>query len=226
MSNLTKVDMYGDDYYICKKTRAGYDKVLKKIDPLISSYCKKISIPGYSFEDIKQELSQIAIEGIDSYDVSKKVKLSTFLHIHIKNKFISFAKHHNKLSKNASINSPKMGTNGFRKIKKELVFSSIQLSESDNQTLSDTVDQHYSEADAIFASDGYASSDMDVTAIFKIIEKFTDEKILDILKKISIYGLSLEEACAENGIKSWVASAKIKKLSEIPEIKEVMKSLL
>ena len=58
-------------------------------------------MPGYRFEDIKQELTIIAIEGINSFNPEKKVKLSTFLHVHLRNKLVSKIRSTNKLSNDA-----------------------------------------------------------------------------------------------------------------------------
>ena len=61
----------------------------------------KTYMPGYNFSDIKQELIVIAIEGVNAFDPKKNVKLSTFLHIHLRNKLISKIKSVNKLSNDA-----------------------------------------------------------------------------------------------------------------------------
>lgn len=98
-----EIQMYEETFFVSSKTKQGYEKILKKIDPLIRSMSSKVYIPGYTFEDIKQEISRIAIEGIDSYDPDKKVRLSTFLHVHLRNKVISLIKHHNKISNDASV---------------------------------------------------------------------------------------------------------------------------
>jgi len=98
-----EIQMYEETFLVSSKTKQGYERVLKKIDPLIRSMSSKVYIPGYTFEDIKQEISRIAIEGIDSYDPEKKVRLSTFLHVHLRNKVISLIKHHNKISNDASV---------------------------------------------------------------------------------------------------------------------------
>lgn len=104
MANLFSgnVKVYNEDIYVNSVTGAGFDKVLKKIDPLLFKMAKSVYIQGYTVEDIKQELAVLAIEGIRSYDDSKNVKLSTFLHIHLHNKIISKIRSQNKLSNNAS----------------------------------------------------------------------------------------------------------------------------
>jgi RNA polymerase sigma factor (sigma-70 family) len=104
MANLFSgnVKVYNEEIFVDSVTGLGIDRVLKKIDPLLFKMAKSIYIQGYAVEDIKQELAVLAIEGIRSFDASKNVKLSTFLHIHLHNKIISKIRSQNKLSNNAS----------------------------------------------------------------------------------------------------------------------------
>jgi len=95
------VDVYDENFYVDTRTGEGLDLVLDKIDPLLCKMASRTYIPGYFFDDIKQELVEIAINGIRSYNPDKKVKLSTFLHIHLRNKIISKIRSKNKMSKDA-----------------------------------------------------------------------------------------------------------------------------
>ena len=95
------VRMYDEDVYISTITKQGYKRVLERIDPLLCKWASKTYMPGYSFDDIKQELSIIIIEGINAYNPEKNVKLSTFLHTHLRNKLVSKIKSVNKLSNDA-----------------------------------------------------------------------------------------------------------------------------
>jgi len=97
------VSMYDESIYIDTETGKGFDLVLKKIEPLIFKMSSKTFMRGYAQEDIRQELAIMAIEGIKAFDKSKNVKLSTFLHIHLKNKLISQIKSENKLANNATV---------------------------------------------------------------------------------------------------------------------------
>lgn len=94
--------VYNEDIFVDSSTGTGLDSVLRKIDPLLHKMSRSIYIPGYTTEDLKQELAILAIEGIRSYDGTKNVKLSTFLHIHLHNKIVSKIRSKNKLSNNAS----------------------------------------------------------------------------------------------------------------------------
>ena len=95
------VRVYDEDVYVDTKTGDGFPRVLERIDPLLCKMASKTYMPGYRFEDVKQELCIIAIEGINSFDPKKKVKLSTFLHIHLRNKLVSKIRSVNKLSNDA-----------------------------------------------------------------------------------------------------------------------------
>jgi len=95
------VRMYNEEIYVDTISGEGYGAVLKKIDPLLCKMASRTHMPGFRFEDIKQELVILAIEGIKAFDPEKKVKLSTFLHIHLRNKLVSKIRSINKLSNDA-----------------------------------------------------------------------------------------------------------------------------
>jgi RNA polymerase sigma factor (sigma-70 family) len=97
----TTIKMYDEDIWVNTETREGYDRIIERINPLLCKWASRTYMPGHSFEDIKQELTIIIIEGINAFDPSKKVKLSTFLHTHLRNKLVSKIKSFNKLSNDA-----------------------------------------------------------------------------------------------------------------------------
>ena len=88
---LLKVSVYEEDFYIDKETGKGFDLVLNKIKPYISSlsYTWSNTIPNTTQEDLEQDIYVIAIQGIKNYNPNKGTKLSSFLHTHINNKLIS-----------------------------------------------------------------------------------------------------------------------------------------
>lgn len=96
------VGVYNETFYINANTGEGFDRLIRKIDPLLYKMSKAFFIAGYSAEDLKQELAIMAIEGVRSFDGTKNVKLSTFLTIHLHNKLISKIRSKNKLSDNAT----------------------------------------------------------------------------------------------------------------------------
>lgn len=96
------VRMYNEEFKIDRVTMAGYDKVLKKIEPLICDYARKFFFGDMEYEDRKQEIYMIAIHGINNFNPNRGTKLSSFLHTHIRNKIISKIKSLNKKSNNAS----------------------------------------------------------------------------------------------------------------------------
>jgi RNA polymerase sigma factor (sigma-70 family) len=105
------VRMYDEDVHINTDTKEGYARVIERIDPLLCKMASKTYMPGYNFDDIKQELIVIAVEGVNAFDPKKNVKLSTFLHIHLRNKLISKIKSVNKLSNDAFSLSENMQKN-------------------------------------------------------------------------------------------------------------------
>ena len=112
------VKMYDEEYEIFHENCYGYEKVMKKIDPLVNKHARRLCAFDLTFEDAKQEVLIILIEGIKNYDESKNVKLSTFLHVHLNNKVISKIKTINKKSRCATLEK----ADGF---KKEIAFSRL-----------------------------------------------------------------------------------------------------
>lgn len=95
------VKLYNEQFYINTETGEGMPRLLKKIDPLLIKMAKSIYISGYDFDDLKQELSILVLEGLSTFDASKGIKLSSFLHIHLHNKIVSKIKQANRIRRNA-----------------------------------------------------------------------------------------------------------------------------
>ena len=231
------VKMYDEEIFISKKTKEGYDKVLKRIDPLLCGWASRAYMPGYSFEDIKQEVSLIAIEGINAYDPTKKVKLSSFLQTHIKYKVISKIKSLNKLSNDASLlklsdeqsfcscESPEIDSYDnicrkcdyqpkpeYRSSRSEYSFSSLNKDFLTSGGEVAPYDSFVSNSDN-FYFDGVDDFDKaDIKIILERLEESLDEKTFKILKLVWIDGHSKEYAANQIGISGWAASQKLKKL--------------
>src|SRR5210317_1494251 len=95
------VRMYDEEFNIDKKSKYGYDKVLRKLEPMVCDWARKFYFGDMPFEDRKQEIYVMAIQGIENFNEDKGVALSSFLHTHIRNKIISKIKSSNKKSNNA-----------------------------------------------------------------------------------------------------------------------------
>lgn len=119
------VKLYKEEFYVNTRTGVGLDSVLKKIDPLLNKMASKTYMRGHSFEDIKQEIVILAIDGVRSYDPKKQAMLSTFLHIHLKNKLISKLKKDNSLSKDAFGLKEKNSSDSLRKARSEVSIESL-----------------------------------------------------------------------------------------------------
>lgn len=249
------VQMYEEEILISKEKRTGYDKVLEKIDPLMRSMASSAYIPGFGFDDVKQELLRIAVEGIDSYDHDKSVKLSTFLHTHLRNKFISLIKHHHKIANDAtSFDQPDYGkcecggsmvlifknqntadvskcsdcgkeNQNSYRRSREEIVFSSIMIKSDDSEEQTDFESVVANEDGIFQKDGYAQKEVDINTIISLIEKESDSKTAHILRRTCIDGVSIKDAAAEIGLTGWAASVRVKRLSENEKIRELLKEL-
>lgn len=244
------VKMYDEEIYISKKTKEGYDKVLKRIDPLLCGWASKAYMPGYSFEDIKQEVSLIAIEGINGYDPDKKVKLSSFLQTHIKYKVISKIKSLNKLSNDASLlklsdeqsfcscKFPEIdGYDNicktcdfppkpeYRSSRSEYSFSSLNKDFLTNNGEPMPYDSFISNSDNFYfdGTDDFSKTDLKI--IMEKLKESLDEKTFKILKLVWIDGHSKEYAADQIGISGWAVSQKLKKLLKNNIISDILSDI-
>lgn len=202
-----KVKMYDEEYEICHKSCSGYEKVMNKIDPLVNKYARKLCAFGLDFEDSKQEVLIILIEGIKNYDEKKQVKLSTFLHVHLNNKVISKMKTLSKKSRCATLSKDE-------KFAREIAFSKLSEKDLDGYIpISSFTDFHYDE------------DKLHLQQIFDEVEAIYGQQTSELLYLVSIEGYTKVAAAEILDINSWTASNKLKKLSKDPRIIELLKQL-
>jgi len=238
------VVIYKESVYIDTDTGEGVGFVLKKIDPLLSKMASKYFISGYQFNDKKQLLSIIAMEGIRSYNPDKGASLSTFLHRHLRNKFISKLRSENKISNDAfglysteeecdcggSI-LPGDGikfcdlcgrrfSEKFKRARPEIGFSQIRMvetSDGEPELFENTLSQSngmYKESDHMFSRIDFRTS---LSSAIKDIDPVT----LVIMELIYFEDYSIKDAAKMVGLTGWAASMKLKKLSENEKFAEV-----
>jgi len=232
------VRMYEEEFLINTKTKEGYDRVLKKIYPLVCKWASKIYISGYHTEDLRQEFSVMIIEGINAFNPEKKVKLSTFLHNHLKNKIISKLKSANKLSndaygylhqKEASLCScggviqkkkslkvcVECGAehgSAYRVSRDELIFSAMPKKNPMNGEEYDNFESSLSSSDGIYSIERTAQEEVDLSMMMDRLERQVDEKTLAILKMVCLEGHSIKDAAKQVGITGWAASMRLKRI--------------
>lgn len=98
--------LYDECIYINTFTGEGYELVVNKMRKYIDWYSGKIRLSGFEREDIKQLIVLMLLDGIRRYNPELKIKLSTFLYVHIKNRMISRIKEETRQSLNATYNEP------------------------------------------------------------------------------------------------------------------------
>jgi RNA polymerase sigma factor (sigma-70 family) len=219
------VEVYGDTYFVNTETGEGIDKVLKKIDPLLCGQASRSYLPGYTFEDLKQELSIIAIDGINAYDPSRGVKLSTFLQTHIKHKFISKMRSENKMSNDAFGLYDDKGEGGgkIRGIREELNFSQCTPVNNENELI--PFENSVGGDDGIYENNvaSYDSINFKLS-LNKFLEK-TDPKTAKIIKLVSFKGCTIKDAARIVGLSDWAASTRLKNLSKKRVILDIFDKL-
>lgn len=225
------VDMYDEKIFIDTKTKMGYSRVLERIDPLLCKWSSRTYMPGYTYEDIKQELSVIIVEGINSFDPNKKVKLSTFLHTHLRNKLVSKIKSVNKLSNDACslrgkgvVNESDDGK--YRRSREELSFSSIAKVDPNSGEEYSEFQTTLAESDSLYAEDGTVFERIDLELAIEKVADLVDDKTYLILRKVCLEGYSIKDAAAEVGLTGWAASMRLKKLSKHKIINDILEDLL
>jgi RNA polymerase sigma factor (sigma-70 family) len=208
-----KARVYDESIDLDLKTGKGVDRVIRKMEPTFTKILKKRFMSGYSYLDMKQELTILAIEGIKNYDSQKGVKLSTFLETHINNKLISKIKTHNKMSRNATYLKEANSVN------RELSFGSIILDKEseDSSSFQDTIE----EGDSILSYDAISSLEIvDFESFLNSLRPQVDDKIISIIRLIMFSKMNIKEAAEEVGIRPWVASRALRSLSKNSAVRE------
>lgn len=225
------VDMYDEKIFVDTTTKQGYKRVLERIDPLLCKWSSRTYLPGYSYDDIKQELSVIIVEGINAFDPSKKVKLSTFLHTHLRNKLISKIKSINKLSNDACAlrgNQNKSGEEAVkhRRSREELNFTSMaKVDPSSGEEYCEFQDT-LANSDALYSEDGTIFERIDLELAIGKLEGILDEKTYAILRKVCLEGFSIKDAANDVGLTGWAASMRLKKLSKHKIVVDMLGDIL
>jgi RNA polymerase sigma factor (sigma-70 family) len=225
------VDMYEEKVHIDKRTKKGYARVLERIDPLLCKWSSKTYLPGYTYDDIKQELSIIIVEGINAFDPEKKVKLSTFLHTHLRNKLISKIKSVNKLSNDAcalrGVNGPdEEGKPKYRRSREELNFSAMAKVDPNSGEEYCEFQNTLSNSDSLYSEDGTVFERIDLELAIEKVAELVDEKTYIILRKVCLDGYSIKDAAGEVGLTGWAASMRLKKLSRYKLINDMLGDLI
>ena len=224
------VDMYDEKIFIDTVTKQGYKRVLERIDPLLCKWSSKTYLPGYSYDDIKQELSVIIVEGINAFDPNKKVKLSTFLHTHLRNKLISKIKSINKLSNDAcslkGLTLSEEDAPKHRRSREELNFTSMaKVNPSSGEEYCEFQDT-LANSDALYSDDGTIFEKIDLELAIGKLEDFVDAKTYAILRKVCLEGFSIKDAASDVGLTGWAASMRLKKLSKHKIIVDMLGDIL
>lgn len=250
------VRVYDEDVYVDTNTGDGFSRVLERIDPLLCKMASKTYMPGYRFDDIKQELCIIAIEGINSFNPKKKVKLSTFLHIHLRNKLVSKIRSVNKLSNDAfawgsaasaacdcggsilcvdkAVAQPvgrcedcgKEYKNFYRKSREEILFTQINPKKDKNGDEYGSFQDSIGGDDALHGNRFSRIEYIDFVKSINSLKEFIDDKTAKIIELVCLEDYSIKDAASQVGLTGWAASMRLKKLARNPRTSRIIKEIL
>ena len=247
-----EVYMYDEKIFVNTATGEGVGDVIKKITPLIEGMAARSHINGYTFEDIKQEISLLVVDGVKKYDPDREVKLSTFLHWHLKNKFITKLKSLNTMANDAtsmkgekiencscggSINKNlsndtfvcnscgKIHKSIYRSSRRELTFSEMKIS-NNNEDDGSEYTNYIANDDSVFPSKFGGTKNLETKLFFEKLEAVLDDKTAKILRKFCIEGTTMQEAAKSVGMTGWAASVRLKRINKNPLAKKIISATL
>lgn len=215
-----EVRMFNDVYYVDTKTGEGVDKVLKKIDPLLCKMASKTYIPGYTFEDIKQELVIMVLRGIRFYDPSRNTALSTFLYKYLNSKLISKLMSANKMSNDADLNFETTSDKKIRKVKEELSFSQCGSRYNDGEEI--PFEHSIEESDGFYQPQVRRYDDVNFEVSLSKITEDLDSKTSKIIELVCFEDYTIKDAAAEVGLSGWAASIRVKNLARKGSIRSIL----
>lgn len=160
----------------------------------------------------------LAIEGINAYNPNKGVKLSTFLHIHLRNKIISKLITENKQSNDAFAFSDKQvgATPGLRKVRREEFSLTEQVrggcggSSDSSRDFQDSI----GEQDGLYGDRVKTFDQVDFELSIRKLSDKLDYRTKKIIELVYFEDYSLKDAANEVGLTGWAASTRLKKLAK------------
>jgi RNA polymerase sigma factor (sigma-70 family) len=220
------VEVYDETIYVDTNTGEGIDKVLAKINPLLCGQAAKSYLAGYTFEDLKQELTVMALDGIYAYDPTRGVKLSTFLQTHLRHKFISKLRSENKMSNDAFVidDSGSRDTNSkIPRVREELSFSQCTPITNDGELI--PFELSVGEDDSVY---GVRRMDFDSVnfrlSLKKLLSKI-DDKTAKIVELVYFEDYTIKDAAEIVGLSGWAASMRLKNLSKKRSFQDIFDKL-
>ena len=220
------VAVYDEVFYVDTETGEGIDKVLKKIDPLLCGQAAKSYLPGYVFDDIKQELTVIAIDGIYAYDPTRGVKMSTFLQTHLKHKFISKLRSENKMSNDAfgfEDDGSSPGQSKIKRVREELNFSQCTPVNRENEMI--PFEHSVGEEDGMYGELRMSYDSINFRVSLKKLLAKIDPKTAKIVELVYFKDYTIKDAAYEVGLSGWAASMRLKNLSNKRAFQDIFDKL-
>lgn len=94
--------VFSKSIYVDTRNGEGYYDVIKAFQPVIKNLANKYWFCGSSFEDKKQDIILLVLEGIPKYDPRKEMKLSSFLQMRVNRRIINELREESRNAKSAT----------------------------------------------------------------------------------------------------------------------------
>jgi RNA polymerase sigma factor (sigma-70 family) len=241
-----KAFIYDEEIFVNTVTGEGYESVIKKMKHYIDWYSGKIRLSGFDRDDIKQLIVLILLDGIRRYNPALKIKLSTFLYVHIKNRIISRIKEETRQSSNATYQAGlhkficPCGAcfTGYKNQSHTYICKVCMIAVNDSWSIrAEHIEPISLDAINIAGDDGIDNSNyynvlidffgknttiehveknLDITNILRS-EDDTTRKIAELMYH---QDYSITDAAKEVGLTCWAASLRLKKLKSNKEMKD------
>ena len=227
-----EIEVYDSKIYIDTRNGTGYDKALKKLEPLVYKFASQFNFNGNTFDDTRHDIIVHILEGIPRYNPNKNTKLSTFIEMRVNRRLINDLRDQSRMSKNATFLNY-----GLYNIKCKCGTNFIEKLDNFTQCKCVGCDEHVDNAKKIpigvpeisigGSYDDYSKSPefLDDEAIFMCDMgqwlNDEDKRVVKIIELIYFGDYSIKAAAEKVGLSGAGANMKLKNLAKNKVVKEI-----
>jgi len=128
-----KAKIFDSEVYIDTRDGTGYDEAVTKLRKLVTWFSSKYYMPDNTDEDNEQDIVELIIKGIASFNPSKAMKLSTFLYMYVEHRLMGKLKYNGAMKRNPTL----LNTSSYR-IKCKCSDSFISVTINNDESIDNT----------------------------------------------------------------------------------------